>query len=269
MSEFTTKAAPQERRLKFNYVIHAKEDVGYTYIRKNACSTVKTMLLKTSRDGDKNPRRFREPAQFMAKYHRISAKRMAKLSRNIVVLREPTARVASGYVNQVLRRMENPSANMHSKIAELLGVDINSLTFADFVDRYLVLEESEINHHFKSQHSHLAPVTYSHVLSQGSLHEDAAVVFSKGTADKHFLKHFNSSAKSEQIDIEGASTLPLSELFSLYKEKGALPTKDSLLSDSVKEKIRSAFAADFALWDDYCRARSAAGDKPVPLIVTE
>ena len=113
---FNFPASPQDQRLNPHFIIDVMGGVGYTYIRKNACSVFKKMILQTSDSGDMDPNRFQNPSKFMGAYHRVSIKRMARLEQRIVVLRNPVERIISGYINQFLMHLRTPSPEMHPAI---------------------------------------------------------------------------------------------------------------------------------------------------------
>lgn len=253
------------RPLNSHFKIDVEEGVGYTYIRKNACSAFKRLIVATSSATTGEPARGADMMPFMGKHHKISPSELGKLPTRIVVLRAPIQRVVSAYVNQFVMRLRKRSRDMHGAIGAALGKQPGQVTFEDFVFGYLPLGANRINNHFIPQTLHLAPIKYTHVLNQRHLFDDVRQIFGAEIADAFFAERINSTAELSDREDPHASKRTALEIFEELRHSGRLPSKASFLAPHISDALGTLYRQDVLLWQDYRRQRKLAGKQPVSM----
>jgi hypothetical protein len=184
--------------LSGHYAIPLATPVAYCYIRKNACSAFRRMILEHS----PHPKRKDErPVFYMDRCHRLGYGDIAGCAHVIFVIRDPFERAVSGYLQQIVSRLDEPYPVLEDGVRGLTGRTRAELSFADFVEFYLGTEDfSRIDVHFMPQVAHLAPIRYSDVLLDKRLAEDAAQVFGPALAEQVTLM-FDLIALAFQADL--------------------------------------------------------------------
>lgn len=252
-----------KKRLNLHFRIDTMGGVGYTYIRKNACSAFKRMILETSNAADKDPDRFDHPSKFMGRYHKLTPAQMAKQGMRIVVLRDPIERIISGYVNLFLMRLDRPMLTVHRAIEEFTSKPASAVNFEMFIRDYLA--QGNVDEHYAPQEKHLAPLHYSHVLDTDNLYSDTVSIFGERLAKRYFARPRNSTAHLSQDHDPDAYRRTVGELFNAYKETGKLPTKEGFLTDQIREELEEIYKDDVEIWNRYQGIRADAGNIPVPI----
>jgi len=240
--------------LSGHYAIPLATPVAYCYIRKNACSAFRRMILEHS----PHPKRKDErPVFYMDRCHRLGYGDIAGCDHVIFVIRDPFERAVSGYLQQVVSRLDEPYPVLEDGVRGLTGRTRAELSFADFVEFYLGTEDfSRIDVHFMPQVAHLAPIRYSDVLLDKRLAEDAAQVFGPALAEQYFRRPVNSMAHLARQADPDAWKAPAGELHRRFRASGVLPARDDLLTPALRERLAGIYATDMALFARYMSARA-------------
>lgn len=239
--------------------------VGYTYIRKNACSVFKKIIVETSEFAEKDPDLRKNPMAFMGKYHKVTPGNFSRLKLRIVVLRNPVERIVSGYISQFLMRLERPTPEMHGSIETLTSVPSSMMTFEIFVQNYLSHGPKKINAHFAHQYLHMAPVEYTDVLSFENLFSDAEYIFGKEVASKYFSRPINATYKFTNMKDPKASQRTAKYLMEHFQETRSLPEKSCFLTPKITNALNEIYHFDLDLYKKYEKKRTRQGNRPVSL----
>lgn len=229
------------------------------YIRKNACSALKAMIidgLNGEGEGESDIRR-------MTAYAKCDDADIAKAEVRSFILRDPVERVISGWLNQVVQRVGRIYPEMFDGIESAIGKPVKETTFAEFAQEYLA--EGQINGHFMSVCDHLKPITYSHVLHDKTLSEDACYAFGELRAEKFFSKHLNSTSALKSHDADNIVNVPAGRILETFQSKRSLPSKSSFMNSEAIEAVRHIYRHDIALYKDYLRERD---EQPEPISLT-
>ncbi|MDY6895734.1 MAG: sulfotransferase family 2 domain-containing protein [Thermotogota bacterium] len=252
----------QTMYLNHHFRIDIYGGVGYCYIRKNACSVFKKMIVDTSMkktmDVNKDQR-----MRYMGKYHRVTIRELQQMDITLVVLREPLERIVSAFLNQFVMRLNRKSPEMHDSIEEKLQIPAEEITFEAIVKSYLT--QRNINNHFWPQYDHLAPIVYTHACRIESLWEDIFYTLGKDIADQYFRKPINSTSEIKRIDFPDAYQMSSKNLFDNWYNNRVLPTKENFLVPAIRNSLLSIYEKDVALWESYLSARKVKGKQPPSL----
>lgn len=243
-----------------------KRGVGYTYIRKNACSLFKKLILATSSSARSDPYRDNHPMKFMGEYHRIAEHSLAKLEQHVAVLRDPIERVVSGYLSRFVMLLNGRSI-LVDNVENALSRPADEVSFEIFVQEYLARQDGDVDVHLVPQYAYLAPITYSHVLSLETLYEDAVIAFGDRRADRFFAQRVNSTEKFRADNGFDASQQTAKELMERHRQTKKFPSKDNFLTPDLEEQLRKLYRYDIDLWNHFQELRLQAGGGPVALDV--
>lgn len=249
--------------LRGHYAMGTDPQVGYCYIRKNACSVFTRIIV----DNAPEPLGAGEKAfALMERACRLRYRDLPGCSRMIFVIREPMERIVSGFVQQVVNRALGPYVELDESVQALTGRSRAELSFADFVTRYLGSEDfARINVHFTPQISHLAPILYTDVLEIRSLAADAMQVFGPATAARYFHEPVNAMSQIARHRDPEAWRTPAGELRRRLDATGSLPERADLLAPPLRERLAEIYAGDVALFARYRELRAADPDRPPAL----
>jgi hypothetical protein len=237
--------------------------VGYCYIRKNACSVFTRIIV----DNAPAARAEDEKAfALMERACRLRYRDLAGCARVIFVIREPLERIVSGFVQQVLNRALGPYPELEESVQALTGKSRAELSFADFVTHYLGSEDfTRINVHFAPQIAHLAPILYTDVLETRTLAADAGQVFGAETAAHYFRQPVNAMSQIARHRDPEAWRTPAGELRRRLEATGSLPERADLLAPPLRDRLAGIYAGDVALFARYRALRAADPARPPAL----
>lgn len=250
-----------------HFRIDVNGGVGYCYIRKNACSSFRRFIVETSSLAEREQVQpdGRDRMRFMVEHHKMRRHELEALPALIVVLRDPLERVVSGFLNQFVMRIGKRSTDLHRSIEDAVENTSESVTFNEFVNSYLACRPWEhVDRHFWPQVRYLAPVTYTHVLSQGTLAEDTERVFGSDASKRYFETRLNSTQGIERTQWYGAEDLAAGTLVRRFRKKKPLPRERDFLSGQGHTVLNRIYGDDVAVFEAYQRVRSQ-GRWPVRL----
>lgn len=238
---------PNHYRIDLN-----KEKVGYCYIRKNACSTFKQLIIENSEVSIDKQKNMYEPDRMMFIHanHRIKYDEIRNYKKILLVLRDPLNRIVSGFLNQFIMRLNRENEKLHCGVEENTFISAGDLTFFDFVEKYLGANQwDKIDVHFHPQVSKIEPIFYSHVLLFEKLFSDICYTLGEEVAHKYFKEPKNSVVNFENMIIDNAGQIPSSKIYSSFCKTGALPRKESFLKDEkIVNKLKNIYWRDIELY---------------------
>lgn len=232
-------------------------DVAYLYIRKNACSSWKRLLVENSPYKDRRSE-YRSDVAFLQKFHSISrTQKLAGYPNRIVVVRDPIERCVSGFLNQIVMRKGEGSRPIQH-VERRCNEGIGRMTFRQFVESYLLItDEGNLNPHFIPQVSHLAPMRYTHMWHLNELESRAKSLFGCEVGERYFGKRWNSTGKVGRYETPAAD-LTVDTLYRRFRKERTLPSVDALLDEALSEALNDVYSKDRELVGSI-RGRSALG----------
>ena len=212
--------------------------IAYCYIRKNACSAFKRMMLgEAGYTGE-----WHDAIGFLQKNfgtNRVADVRSADW--RVFVYRDPFDRAVSLFRNKMV--MPDDARDFLRSYAEVTGSDPLDATFDKFVRSYL--SRSSLDPHAHSQSSHLLPVSYNLVANIETLAEDIRPIIGDKLATRYFARLVNES--SAALFSEPSSDVPVRLLRERYGETGELPGIDALDNPELRSMIRRIYRSDYKL----------------------
>ncbi|WP_071809970.1 sulfotransferase family 2 domain-containing protein [Lyngbya aestuarii] len=232
----------------YHFHLHLNNiDFVYTYIRKNACSAFKKFFVANSNMRD-NIKYCNSYLEFMMKYHRVkSIDSLKAFEHKIAVIRNPSDRVISAYLNQFIQRLKKGS-DLSDSISRNISVSLDLLTFREFVSEYLAKVDFErVDCHFWPQKEHLAPINYNHLWLLDNLAENSEKLFGYELANKFFKHKTNSTSKYKKYD-DNAVDLSAIHIYERFLNQGDIPSYSAMLDDELEAIINQLYYDDFELF---------------------
>lgn len=229
----------------------------YCYIRKNACSSFKRLIVMRSKHRERLSE-FPSRLQFMRQFHAVREIDAAAFDHSILILRDPLERVVSVWKNKFVQR--NGHEDIFASYARVTGQDPETATFADFMTRYLGRPFADLDVHLRPQSQDLAPMVYSDALLLKNLHAHMTGLLGAHIADRFFLKPVNSSAGPVDPDPTEAWTRSAAELHAAFRDRGTLPATARFASPPFAAQVAELYADDYRIF----RAVAAAAPAPAP-----
>lgn len=232
--------------------------IVYCYIRKNACSAFKRMIIDTSPHRERF-HEFAEPKAFMDKYHRLERlEEINKSDISIFVYRDPLERVVSLFRNKFIAR--EGEIHVFRSYRDLIGKDPNDASFTEFVNNYLgsgdqPFRRIRLDPHCFTQHFHLLPIAYSHAIPMKELSHQMYHVLTPATAKLYFGKRVNATPSIEYD--EPSHLASASELRRRFSAGEGMPSLPALVTDELRERILSLYLADIRLIEGIRQKRTA------------
>jgi hypothetical protein len=229
---------PLRRQLRSHFLFEiGGQSIAYCYIRKNACSAFKRMILdQAGYDGA-----WEDAIQFLLTLAppSLSAARAAKW--RIYVHRDPFERAVSLFRNKLV--MREGDRDFIPDFERVTGQDADEATFEQFVTAYLAGKPRDP--HTWSQASHLLPMSYNCVATLATLFEDMRPIVGEELAGRYFAKPANQS--SAALHNETSFDVPVRLLRERYAETGELPSNAALDEPGVRAIVRGLYADDYHL----------------------
>lgn len=238
---------PLRHRLDSHFVFEVEgKRIAYCYIRKNACSAFKHLMLDVA--GYDGPR----AGSIKFLYSRYPARGLAHVLSSdwrMFVYRDPIDRASSLFRSKMI--MQKGAASLLGNYRLVTGSDPNEATFHDFVTDYLTRRNLDV--HARGQSSHLLPIRYNSVSTLETLHDDVRRICGREIADAYFSRPTNAS--SGQLSQQPSSEIPVYILKAHYEDTGELPSTSALMTPELEATIRRIYRRDYAL--DPAARRSA------------
>lgn len=238
---------PGERRwfaLRHRYV-YPKLGIAYTYIPKNACSSLK----KTFGVAQGWLPKGKGLAHEMRRSWWLEGLRAYRSAdERIVVLRDPFDRLLSAYQDRFLNKDRSAADQaMATGLADLLpvGADRSDVTFAQFVRYLSTTPNRRLDEHWRPQSDFLLG-SYTRVIRFDHLAEDTAFLADRGLRLRHVTGHGTGSLRADLGP--GWGHRPASDLRVMKTEQRTLPSASSMYDDELVALVRRRFARDLTLW---------------------
>jgi Sulfotransferase family len=241
------------RRLDSHFVFRVGERwVAYCYIRKNASSAFKRMILDLN--GYEGP--WNGAFEFMRR--RCAVQTISDVNAatsRVYVYRDPFERTASLFRNKMI--MQKDASDFLSNFSRIMGKDPLNATFSEFVHSYLPAKGADP--HVWAQSDLLLPVDYNCAWSMDGLLTRARAVFGDRIANRYFSNFANRS--SDNLFDEVSADVSVRELRENYLGTGALPSMTALRNDDTDRAIRQIYKGDYKLLAGRDASRAKVGPR--------
>ena len=224
----------------------------YTFIPKNACSTLRYSLAIHNgflREGD-------DPGWIHSnnEVFRASQQHMAEARYTFVVLRCPYRRLASAFLDKVvsadaLARVLVAKSAAPQDIEAVRAQDIHALSFADFARICLSPPSRIIDFHWLPQVTFLVYEDYDDWFSVEAFDDATERLENRGFKvhdTRGIIDH--STAKFEKIG-GNFSRVPAGEIYQMKRE-GKVPSSESLFDDETRALVLRLYKPDIELFSD-------------------
>lgn len=157
----------------------------YAYIRKNASSLFKQVMLEVKSKGIKSEKSI---------YFQMHKKKYAS---KIFVYRDPIDRILSTFLNKFVN--DTYSKDIKQNFFACSGkTSLNDVCFLDFVD-YLDNSFEKIDKHLHPQKSSLWGIKYDYPININSLNSAMTHILQKDSLNSHFQKKNNSTKQGKPV----------------------------------------------------------------------
>jgi len=212
------------RRNKRHYLIPNEENkvVFYTYIRKNACSSFKSVMSKKAQSGELG--KLSDLKKFRASPHSLV------WDHAIFIYRDPFERAVSTFVNKFVDNQGN--RDIFANFKAQTGKNPATATFRDFT-KYLEAPFELLDPHAWPQKSHLAEIEYTHAIDIKHLSSTMAEILPSLAG--HFHKKVNVTVSGGEGKDDLCDT-PANQLSLCNKDnfKSLRPVLEVIYSSDVR-----------------------------------
>lgn len=227
----------------------------YTYIPKNACTTMRYSIARNNR--------FIDAATDVAWHHSnnltfcASQEFAATADYAFVVLRCPFRRIASGYLDKVVTLNKVVRSLYPTKLSKVqLRIMERSmyhrLSFRDFVERIAKIDRLELNQHWRPQADFMLYEAYDDYFSVEDFDRAKAELSRKIDFPIYDTRDAVGHDTKKFAKISGAyADTPAGVLFKM-RESGQLPSYESLYDPSLIARVTDIYADDIALYKETC-----------------
>ena len=233
---------------KPHFIFYVEEKIlYYCYIRKNACSAFKKLIV----DHSNHPLHVRDeenPIDFILKYHGDQdAHSKNKYDESIFVYRDPIERMSSVFINKFVAR--NGNVDIFRDFESKTGTRPGATTYKKFIFDYVMRNPMELDPHVWPQHFHLRRIRYSRAIHMDQLFEEMADIIGEEKANKYFSNKVNSSTGRHNDHSADLSEKTSDQLHQSFIDCGSIPRHEQLAPQSVREAIVDTYAQDVRLYD--------------------
>jgi hypothetical protein len=215
----------------------------YSYIRKNACSAFKRMIVDLS-DAEPKPANEKERIRFLTRHH--SARLPADLQRvdhSIFVYREPSERIVSLYKNKFIQR--SGAADILASYREITGRTPEAASFTEFVTHYLRPGFRNLDAHVLPQRRQLLPIAYTDAIPMHELHAKMTKIVGHELADAYFRQKHNATAnRPRATNVDNAHEESAETLHRIYLDTGGMPESELFLTAEIRARIGKLYKED-------------------------
>lgn len=217
----------------------------YTFIPKNACSTMKVSIF-----AQKGRTEFLDNIDGLHKSAHDLCATDAEIQNAIftfVILRDPFQRLASCYLDKFLKK-NNAFVLDRTTISK--SIDIQDLTFRKFVSWLSRENNIRGNIHWMPQTNFLAFDTYDCYVQQENLVRSMQKI-KRRTRLELIDSRKNSRHTTfgkDQLDGQQYADSPVPDLFAM-KRRGAVPSVASLYDPDIAAQVRELYAEDIKLYE--------------------
>lgn len=223
---------------------HYASGAIYTFIPKNACSTMRYTLALANRCI-----RGKEDFDWIHKNNQTFAATMSELataSSSFVLLRCPYRRLASCYLDRIVNN-QIPEA----QLAQALGgvKDAGQVTFRQFARAMVNPLARKVNNHWRDQGDFLIYETYTAYLRLEAFSEAVSEIKRLTGLDVVDARELTTHGlhRLTSVDDRKFCDMPASEI-STMMANGRAPTHAAMYDESVAADVADAFATDIGLY---------------------
>lgn len=222
--------------------------IAYCYIRKNACSAFKRLLVDASEHRGMYDQKTNS-IFFLEKFHREnSIALLDSCDYRIFVYRCPIRRATSLFINKFV--MQNEAEDIMRSVTEVTRLPPERLSFNDFVNLYLCagVDEKNLDPHAWKQVNHLHEINYTHAIHMPALKKEMEEIIGAEGAEKYFAKPINAAEGITEMIKSDMSRLPAGILQNNFLTRRVRPSQEQLLNAELQQKIEYVYKSDVALF---------------------
>ena len=223
-----------------------KSNSIYSFIPKNACSTMRTSIAYANGCID-----CPEDFNWIHKNNHTFNPSLSALicaDYTFVILRCPYARLASVYLDKLVSKYP-PAWNFYDLIER--EIELDNLSFTDFVDRLQEKKVQKGDIHWRSQVDFLLYQEYDDYFCLEKFSEAITTLKSKiglSIIDARNLTNHGTD-KFELIDDRDFSEVKSADIFKLQQE-GYCPSPQSLYSEDLMAKVQNLYHDDLKFYQE-------------------
>jgi hypothetical protein len=225
--------------------VYPKLRLAYTFIPKNACTSMKQTLGAAEGWW----------AEGSGSIHEVSRRRLvpgllrwSAADERIVIIRDPWDRLLSAYQHWFLVRDDAMRRHaMEAGLADVLpdGASATDTTFAQFLQFLARTPDRRLNVHWRPQSSFLVG-DYTRWLRFECLAQDAAFLAERGYPLRRAAGHGTSSLRSDLGT--GWGEKPARALRRTKRQRGVLPTRVNMYDEALESLVAERFAEDVEIF---------------------
>ena len=236
--ERVKRLQPLRRQLRSHILFDVNgETIAYCYIRKNACSAFKRMILAEERyEGA-----WEDAIHFLLQLAPASLAAAKTAKWRIYVYRDPFERIASLFRNKMVARED--STDFIADFESATGSDVDASTFDQFVTVYLTSKPRDP--HTWTQASQLLPMSYNCVSTLDTLFHDMRPIVGDELARRYLARPANQSSTS--LYDEASFAVPVRQLRERYLATGELPSSGALDAPNARATVLRLYRDDYGL----------------------
>lgn len=227
---------------------HYRSRTILTFIPKNGCTSLRVGLARANGvlSDDSDWRWVHQNNETFA----ADLGDLARADASVVVLRCPHARLASAYLDKIVRRM--PVLHQLSQRLDA-PIDVDALTFRDFVQLVSKPGILRSDVHWRPQIDFLVFQDYTHWLDFADWNRVGAVIGSLIGVTNLDARDLAGHGRErfEPVGDGPFSDTPAVEIADM-RRAGRLPSIRSLYDDDLSKQVAGVFAADLALYAQRC-----------------
>lgn len=235
-------------------LLHPNLKVAYIYIPKNACTTMKLSFMQSIRESV-----LEEVGGFPGNVHPVAEEELRIRScalpddlTTLVITRDPIERFWSAYIDKFIRHPEIPIINRFMREILEAGVVSGQICFdeikvGDILEYLCGSGDHLIDKHFASQSAFIPRILPTFKIKIEHLNQFTSfITYLIGKPPRlSSSPHANSYAiESKMIITEGLTISKLRDIVENMKS----PPPSSVLSESIKAKLKIRFEDDFELY---------------------
>ena len=215
----------------------------YCYVRKNACSAFKELILHCH--GAQVPPDVR-PIDVMDDVARADGAALRTGNDHVVmVYRDPVERIVSLYLNKMVQRVG--AEDLLANYRQVTGTDPDGASFDDFVTGYLRPQFGDLDLHAVPQRWHMLPIVYTDVISIRHLDRAMNGLIGPDLARRYFGRPVNQTRAETHVEDPDAWDKPAGRLHDVWRKTGVLPRPGGFRTPPIESRLRSLYAADYEL----------------------
>lgn len=226
-----------------NALIHYPSGAIYTFIPKNACSTLRVSLALAHGC-------IADPAREWSWIHgnnatfRATLPELVRAPFTFVILRCPYARLASAFLDKIVSR-NIEFWTLHR--AERDAFDPRALTFRQFVQLLAKPGNLRLDLHWRPQADFLVYEDYDRWFAFEDMPAAAAGIEARTGLQLVDARPFTRHGTAGVADIDGAADLTVADLDAM-KAEGRLPPQARFYDDALRAQVARLYRADLDLY---------------------